>query len=133
MLEIASESTGRRDVTVKRDRYAALGIPEYWRFYNSGGRYHGAPIAGDALVAGTYQPIAIERIDDRTFQGYSAVLNLHLRWEDGALGWYDPATGQHILRYSDQQARAETAEARAEAAEARVRELEAELERRSQP
>ena len=35
----------------------------------------------------------VERIDDRTHQGYSAVLDLHLRWEDDRLGWYDPATG----------------------------------------
>ena len=32
VLEIASPSTGNRDVTEKRDGYAALGIPEYWRF-----------------------------------------------------------------------------------------------------
>ena len=122
VLEIASPSTGRRDVTVKRDGYAALGIPEYWRFDDSGGRRHGAPLAGDRLVDGVYQPIPIERIDDRTHQGYSAVLDLHLRWEDGRLGWYDPATGRHIPRFGDERDRANAeqeariqAEARAEA------------------
>lgn len=146
VLEIASESTGRRDVTVKRDGYAALGIPEYWRFDSSGGKFHGTPLAGDELVEGEYRPIAIERIDELTFQGYSAALNLNLRWEDGALAWYDPATGQHILRSRDYRERAEgyrqradaerqarlAAENRADTAEARIRELEAELERRSQ-
>jgi Uma2 family endonuclease len=111
VLEIASPSTGRRDVTVKRDGYAALGIPEYWRFDDSGGRHHGAPLAGDRLVDGVYQPIPIERIDDRTHQGYSAVLDLHLRWEDGRLGWYDPATGRHIPRFRDERDRANQAEA----------------------
>ena len=138
--EIASPTTGRRDVTVKRDGYAAMGIPEYWRFDDSGGRHHGAPLAGDRLVDGVYQPIPIERIDDRTHQGYSTVLDLHLRWEDGRLGWYDPATGRHIPRFRDERDRANAeqeariqAEARAERAEARARELEAELRRRRQP
>ncbi len=126
VLEIGSESTGRRDATVKRDGYAALGILEYWRFDHSGGRFQGAPIAGDRLADGAYQPIPIERIDEHTLQGYSHVLNLYLRWEQGELGWYDPETGKHILTYDDQRERAE-------AAEARVRELEAELERRRQP
>ncbi len=132
VLEIGSRYTGRRDVTVKREGYAALGIPEYWRFDDSGGRYHGAPLAGDRLVNGVYQPIPIEQLDAGTYQGYSAALDLFLRWEDGQLGWYDPATGRHIPRFSDERERADTERARADQAEARVRELEAELRRREQ-
>ena len=120
VLEIASPRTGRRDVTVKRDGYAALGIPEYWRFDDSGGRHHGAPLAGDRLVDGVYQPILIERIDDRTHQGYSAVLDLHLRWEDGRLGWYDPATGRHITRFRDERDRANAEQEARIQAEAQV-------------
>ncbi len=140
VMEIASPSTGRRDATIKREGYAALGIPEYWRFDDSGGRHHGAPLAGDRLVDDVYQPIPIERIDDRTHQGYSAVLDLDLRWEDGKLGWYDPATGRHIPRFSDEREGRIRAEGRAEIereartqAEARIRELEAEIRRRQQP
>ncbi len=147
VMEIASPSTARRDVTIKREGYADLGIPEYWRFDDSGGRRHGAPLAGDRLVDSVYQPIPIERIDDRTHQGYSAVLDLYLRWEDGKLGWYDPATGRHIPRFSDERDRANTERNRADAernradaeqearirAEARIRELETELRRRQQP
>ncbi len=146
VLEIGSRYTGRRDVTVKREGYAALGIPEYWRFDDSGGRYHGAPLAGDRLVNSLYEPIPIEQIDAGTYQGYSAALDLFLRWEDGKLGWYDPATGRHIPRFSDEQERADAERERAEAereraeaeraradqAEARVRELEAELRRREE-
>ena len=36
VLEIASLSSGRIDVTEKRRDYAALGIPEYWRFDETG-------------------------------------------------------------------------------------------------
>ena len=139
VLEIGSSSTGRRDATVKRDGYAALGVLEYWRFDPSGGDYQGAALAGDRLVGSVYEPIPIERIDGDTHQGYSAVLNLNLRWEQGELGWYDPDTGRHITRLSDErtarldaETRADSAEARATSAEARVRELEAELERRRQ-
>ena len=120
VLEIASPTTGRRDVTVKREGYAALGIPEYWRFDESGGRHHGAPLAGDRLVDGVYQPIPIERIDDRTHQGYSAALDLHLRWEDGRLGWYDPATGRHITRFRDERDRANAEQEARQEAEAQV-------------
>ena len=132
VMEIASEGTGRRDVTVKRDGYAALGIPEYWRFDASGGRFHGAPLAGDEVVEGTYRPIAIERLAEDIYQGYSEMLNLFLRWEDGALAWHDPATGRHILRSIDYQEQLEAERVARVAAEARIRELEAELERRSQ-
>ena len=130
VLEIGSRSTGRRDVTVKREGYAGLGIPEYWRFDPSGGEYHGSPLAGDRLEGGAYQPIPVERIDDGNFQGYCAVLGLNVRWEEGQLGWYDPATGRHIVRFDDERERADAEHAARMAAEVRVRELEAELERR---
>ena len=133
VLEIASPSTGNRDVTEKRDGYAAVGIPEYWRFDPTGGQHHGAPLAGDRLVEGVYQPIMIEQAGEQTHQGYSAVLDLHLRWEQGELGWYDPAAGRHIVRFDDEREARLAAEARADTTEARLRELEAELERRRQP
>ena len=119
VLEIASRRTGRIDVTEQREDYAALGIPEYWRFDETG-QYHGIRLAGDHLVDGTYEPITIEQLPNGILQGYSETLNLHIRWEAGQLGWYDPATGNHILTYDDQRNRADTAEAR-------VRELEAQL------
>lgn len=109
VLEIGSPSTGRVDVVEKRDDYAALGIPEYWRFDETG-RSHGTRLAGDRLVDGVYQPIAIEELEEDILQGHSAVLNLDLRWEQGQLKWYDPETGWHIATYDDQVARADQAE-----------------------
>ena len=53
-----------------------------------------------------YVPVMIEELPDGNLQGYSAVLNLHLRWEQGQLAWYDPATGNPILTYQDQHGRA---------------------------
>ena len=133
VLEIGSVSHGEGGMPTKKRRgYAELGVLEYWRFDPSGGEYQGAPLAGDRLVEGAYEPITIEQLDADVYQGYSAALNLHLRWERGQLGWYDPATGEHIPTFDDERAARIAAEGRATDAEARVRELEAELERRQQ-
>ena len=126
VLEVASESTGEIDAGAKRDDYAALGVGEYWRFDETG-EHHGAKLAGDRLMHGEYVPIDVEELPDGSLEGYSAVLNLHLRWEQGRLAWHDPATGQHIATFEYERARADAAEARADAAEARVRELEERL------
>ena len=128
VLEIASRSTGLIDVTDKRDDYAALGIGEYWRFDETG-QYHGVRLAGDRLVEGEYAAIDIEELPDRSLQGYSTALDLNLRWVDGELVFYDPATGRRIATLADErEARIAAEEARA-AAEARVRELEEQLRR----
>ena len=121
VLEIASPSTAHIDVGEKRTDYAALGIPEYWRFDETG-RHHGSRLAGDRLVNGQYEPIHIEELAEDTLQGYSGVLNLNIRWEGGQLRWYDPTTDQHIVTFDDERARAERAEAQ-------VYELEAEIQR----
>ena len=84
----------------KSPAYAGLGIPEYWRFDETG-EFHGTLLDGDALVEGRYEPIPIETVAEGVLQGYSRVLNLLIRWEHGQLGWHDPETGQHIVRYED--------------------------------
>ena len=126
VLEIGSPSTGRVDVGEKRDDYEALGIPEYWRFDETG-RSHGTRLAGDRLVDGVYRPIDIEELEEDVLQGRSAVLQLDLRWEHGQLKWHDPETGRHIATYDDQVARAERAEVRIERAEARIERAEARI------
>ena len=127
-LEIASRSTARVDVGQKRVDYAVMGITEYWRFDETG-EYYGARLAGERLVEGRYEPIPIQELSEGILEGYIAVLDLNIRWEDGRLGWYDPATGLHIPTFDGERARANNAEARAEDAEARVRELEEEIRR----
>ena len=92
VLEIASVNTVSEDTGPKRDDYAALGILEYWRFDATGQR-HGTKLAGDRLVDGVYEPIPIDELDNTVLQGYSTALNLIIRWEQGQLGWHDPAKG----------------------------------------
>ena len=124
VMEIASRRTGEIDARDKPGRYAALGIPEYWRFDETG-NFHGTRLAGDRLVEGRYEPIAIKELEEGILQGYSAVLNLIFRWEHGQLRWHDPETGREVPNFEQERARAD-------AAEARVRELEAELARRDE-
>ena len=96
VMEIASKSTGPRDYTEKRRIYRDVGAPEYWRFDPTGGQYHDAPLAGDILVDGEYQRIAIRSDPDGTFWGYSPALDLYLVWEDGNLRFYDPAVSEFL-------------------------------------
>lgn len=133
VMEVASPSTRHIDATNKRNDYAALGIPEYWRFDETiGGRL--PKLAGDRLVEGQYEPIPIEEIAEDILQGYSRALNLYLRWVRGELEWHDPDTGRHIVTMTDERARADRAEADLIAeraargvAEARIAELEERL------
>ena len=142
VLEVASESTGRRDAVDKRITYAALDIPEYWRFDETG-RFHGVPLAGDRLVNGRYEPIPIDEMPDGSLQGHSAILNVDVRWVEGHLVWYDPATGEPVATFEsvrqafalesealnqEREALNREREARVQA-EARVRELEEQVRR----
>ena len=126
VMEVASPSTRRTDATDKRNDYAALGIPEYWRFDETiGGRL--PKLAGDRLADGQYEPIPIEEIAEGILQGYSQALNLYLRWVHGELEWHDPDTGRHIVTMTDERARADRAEAELIAATVRIAELEEQL------
>ena len=121
MLEVASESTADVDLNERREDYAALGIGEYWRCDETGD-YHGDRLAGERLADGEYVAIDIEELPDESSQEYSGALDLHLRWKQEKLAWYDPATGRRIATFEDERARAD-------AAEARVRELEEQVRR----
>ena len=137
VLEVASESAADHDVTGKRQLYAEIGVPEYWRFDRSGGDYYGEPLAGDRLVNGIYQPAPLSQEPDGILKGYSPALQLSLCW--------DPEKGEYLLNLEeliDARERAEAdqhtkqvarraEQAAREQAEARIQELEEELERRN--
>lgn len=150
-LEVASDSTSRRDVGFKRDLYARIGIAEYWRFDRSGGDLYGQPLAGDRLVDGVYQPVELTTEPDGILKGYSQVMRLSFCWQEGNLKLYSPETGQYLRNLAESEEalnRAEGALRRAEedrdreraaldqeraarvAADNRIKELEEELRRR---
>ena len=137
VLEVGSSIKGRQDYTVKRDAYLDHGVPEYWRFDPTGGRYHVSALAGDVLVDGEYQPMEIAHEPDGLIWGHSAVLGLDLCWSAGELRFRDPAGGEFLLTPHEQrvgrleaESRAEAEAARAVRAEAEVRRLRALLEER---
>ena len=101
VLEVASGSTARRDETVKRDNYAEMGVPEYWRFDDTGGDLYQTALAGDRLVDGEYRPIPIYRSADGGYWGRSEVLGLDLCWEDGALRFWDPAGRRYLATHEE--------------------------------
>ena len=138
VLEIASIHTALNDYTTKRIDYAANGIPEYWRFDNTGGDYYPAGLAGDQLVDGEYQPITVVQTGEGRYWGHSDALDLDVCWENGQLRWYDPVTQRYLLTHDEEAEGRIAAEAQFEAerqaratAEERIRQLEQELRRRS--
>ena len=126
VLEVASESTGRRDYTAKRTIYAEYGVAEYWRFDRSGGQYHDRPLSGDRLVNGRYEPIPLDTGADGVIRGYSPVLELELHWDDGQLRFYDPAASDYLPDLRQSEDRRDAAEALVERLRAQLRRLQSE-------
>ncbi len=142
-IEVASHATGREDVNRKPGIYARIGVPEYWRFDPTGGRYHGDPLYGGLLADGEYRAVDLTTEPDGILKGHSPALRLSLAWDEGWPRFYDPATGDYVegwrevwaTREAERAAHEETQEAlRIErdarsVDQARIRQLEAELRR----
>ncbi len=114
ILELASRSTYRQDLTAKRELYASvLGVREYY-IYDPYGEVSPS-FLGYRLVDGVYEEIGF--VGDRL---PSLVLGLELGERDGALGLYDPIRSAWLeplerrVRHADARAAAE-AKARQEA------------------
>ena len=126
VLEVASHSTGEADYTDKRADYERFGIGEYWRFDPSGGEYHDAALAGDRLVDGVYEPIAIDDLGDGRLRGYSNVLGLYVCWEDGRLRFFDLRTESYLRSHEEDADRLDEERAGRMAAESRAEQERAE-------
>ena len=141
VLEIVSPSSKRRDRVEKPVLYAKMGVPEFFLYDPE--RKRAPVLSGFELQGGNYVPLQGEMLAAGVVGVRSKMLGLCLCIRsagsdifDGALSWYDPATGE-FLRTSQElaegerqaEARAEASDARAEASEARVAELEALIEK----
>ena len=149
VLEVASPSTARNDETTKRDIYARMGVPEYWRYdptdlIDPNQRpLYAVPLIGEILVDGAYQPLPITPGPEDCIMGYSPALGVSLAVKDKRLVVYDHELGDFVAEFEEQErakmqaqaeARAErelrvAAEERRAAAEAEIRRLEEELRR----
>ena len=117
VLELASPSTVRHDLTTKKDLYASvLKVKEYY-IYDPLHQIQ-PHFVGFRLVDGVYQEIAF--VNDRL---PSEVLNLELGERDGTLRMYDPTIEQWLV---PSQERAEQAEAELAKALAALERLQAE-------
>ena len=126
VLEVAAPTTGWADYNSKRRAYERYGVLQYWRFDPSGGEYHDAPLAGDRMVNGRYEPIPVETLGDGSIRGFSDALRLYVGWVDGELLFQDPASGSYLSSYREEEAARRAAEARAAELEAEIRRLRGE-------
>ena len=136
VMEIASQSTWRRDVAQKRDIYAEMGVSEYWRF-DPTGRFFTPPLVGEVLTDTGYQQLPVAADEAGILRGYSAIFELDICVRPGLdLRLFDPATGQWLLTHQESESGRQAAEAALQssevgrqAAEAGRRAAEAEIAR----
>ncbi len=131
VLEIASPSTARVDLSIKREIYASIGIGEYWRLDCSGGRYYGEPLVGEFLQDGEYRRFDIHTSDEGVAWGHSPVLGLDLYWGDIRLHYYDPIAGAWLRGLKEALAELEVERNSHLETQRRLRELEDERPRRN--
>ena len=118
VLEVASESTARHDITTKRDIYARIGVAEYWRFDRTGGDFYQQPLAGDRLEDGVYHPMELTTEPDGVLKGYSPSMRLSLCWREEMLVFFDPNTGEYLRNLPQTQADLSAEQAARQSAEA---------------
>ena len=145
VMEMAAPSTHAQHSGFKRDRYAALGIPEYWQ-HDPHHLYLTEDLLGWQLRDGAYVPIPLQPDPARgAWIGRSVVLDTdwgldmatgHLRlWNPVQERWYltvdesGPAHEEEAARANQEAARARQAEAAREEEAARARRAEAARER----
>ena len=120
VIEVASETTARADLTRKRERYASLGIAEYWRLDPSGGDRYGDPLVGEYLSGGEYRRIELHEDDDGLVWARSEAMGINLRWDGLRFATQDPVTGYTMLGLVEANETALQERAAREAAEARA-------------
>ena len=144
VMEVASESTWRRDRDEKPALYAALGVVEYF-LYDAQGGYLAPRLQGQVLCGARRGRLRPERLGNGAWGLRSEVLGLcaYLRGPEQELRWYDPVTGKDLESQDEVHddrdriaAAREAAESRAageaaarRAAEAEIAQLRARIER----
>ncbi len=116
VMEFSSKTTYNDDLGPKKDRYASLGIQDYF-LYDALDIYLPTPLMGFTLVDGVYVPIS----EDEDGGLHSAVLSLDFHVDDVGLGIYDTVACEWLQTPTESaEARAEQEAARAEQEAARA-------------
>ena len=138
-MEVGSDSTYNRDLYEKPAIYAEIGAGEYWLTDPPAGERYGFILKGLSLVDGEYEEIPMERGEGDNIRGYSAALGLFICWENGALRYFNPATGEYLKTQDEtiaalaaERVARISAEAERDAALAELRQLRALLAERDQ-
>lgn len=126
VMEFASEKTYDKDLTIKKDTYASLGIRDYFLF-DVQHLYLPAPLMGFSLVDGRYVRISEDSVDGGL---HAASLNLDFHVRKDGLGIYDPVAGKWLQTAAEiEAARADRETSRADSAEAEAAQLREQLAR----
>ena len=91
---------------------------------------YGDPLVGEFLQDGAYHSFPTDTQPDGIVLGFSPLLNLNLRWNEGALELQDPDTGEVLL---DRRGLRLAMESALQERDARIRELEARLAEPGRP
>ena len=130
VLEIASPSTARVDLGIKREVYASIGIGEYWRYDASGGMHYREPLVGEYLQDGQYRRFDVQTSESGVAWAHSPTLNLDIHWGEIRLHFYDPVKEEWLLGLKEERDAHRREQAAHEETQRRLRELEEELRRR---
>ena len=93
IMEFGSENTASRDLGVKRDTYARIGVHEYWMHDPHTPPFYGFRLRGERLVNGAYEPIPMYVTEDGWRCAYSEALGYEICWTGTELRLRDPETG----------------------------------------
>ena len=111
VLEVLSKKTWRKDLGLKKDTYAFLGVRECW-LYDPEARWLATPLEGYRLRGKCYAPVppsAPGRFE-------SEALGLELRLRGRELRFFDPKGGGYLRTLDEEADAAASAEAQASAA-----------------
>ncbi|MDE0421119.1 MAG: Uma2 family endonuclease [Gammaproteobacteria bacterium] len=115
VLEITSKTTRREDERTKRQRYAQLGVPEYF-LYDPRGEWVKPPLQGFTLQGRRYRRMT-ECVLPNGKRGLECkTLALYLWLRDGELRLYEPVSGRDLPTPEEEGAARELAEERLDAA-----------------
>ncbi len=92
VIETTSKKTKKKDLKVKPEIYAKIGVQEYFLF-DPTEDYLEPPLQGNRLVDGAYERITLQ--SDGCLM--SEQLGLKLQFNDGELEFIDPDTNQRLL------------------------------------